>query len=109
MITLTLGAKFAKKVEVRDNSCILNRMFHLLTSQVMFREDCTDFRCSPETLKDIRSIHPKDLLGMHFKVETCNVQWNSFSRNVFPSIAENCESLIVSLRKRMPPIKQITL
>ena len=30
------------------------------------------------------------------------MQWNSFSRNVFLSFAENCESLIVSLRKRMP-------
>ena len=103
---LDFKMKFAKKVEVQDSSCVLNRMFHLLTSQVVFRKNPDPCTCPKEKLKSIVRIEPMYLKESHFSVEYCNGQWNKFCRGVVRTIcgmfgSTEELSLLGSLRSRM--------
>ena len=109
---LDFKAKFAKKVEVRDGSCVLNRMFHLLTSQVTFRKNEECCSCTQETLELVFSVAPSDLKEKHFKIKHCDDQWIKFNRFVFRSvcgvIGTSTSSILYELRKHMShwtPIK----
>lgn len=112
---LDFRTKFAKKVEVRDNSCILNRMFHLLTSQVTFRKRELDCNCKPETIAEITSVKPSQLKEKHFKLDNDDGQWTKFYRSVFRSVCDvtkagsNFDSVLIALRSHMThwtPIKR---
>ena len=114
---LDFRAKFAKKVEVRDNSCVLNRIFHLLTSQVTFRKHEQDCICSQDTLAQITTVTHAKLIEGHFKLDTSSSdrQWTKFSRSVYHSVCEmagnsinKCESVLIGLQRHMDnwtPIK----
>ena len=66
---LDFRAKFAKKMEEGDGGCVLNRMFHLLTSQVSFRKNEDSCSCSQGTLKQVSRVAPGDLKENHLNVK----------------------------------------
>ena len=102
---LDFKIKFAKKVEVRDSGCILNRMFHLLTSQVSFRKENTDCKCSSQTLANIQGLKLADLTENHFGLVSGNEQYNIFCRSVFFCMNQQHNTdmpIIITLRKFMP-------